>query len=384
MSSGFALSEAAVRIEHASAAEWPQRKPTAIVGRHPLLESVLARVTRFAASDRPVLITGETGTGKELFARALFLAATRSRRVFLTVNCAQYVGTELVASELFGHRRGSFTGAVGDHRGLFEEADGGFLFLDEIGDLPLQVQAMLLRTLGEGEIVPVGGSRAKQVNVRVVAATSRDLREMVEEGTFRADLYYRLRQLHVQVPALRDRGDDWRLIAGHYLSALNANGGPPKLLGSEVMDGLEGHPWPGNVREVISCVETGFHLADDAEIRYRDLFEGLEDASRRLQFESLRVSHTAERCARMVSGEESFWEVIHVPFLERELNRAEVREVVAHGLDLAAGSYKRMLEVFGIDAGDYLKMMDFLRHHRLKPERDRGGHGHADGAAAAA
>ena len=133
------------------------------------------------------------------------------------MNCAQYCSDQLIASELFGHKRGSFTGAVSDHRGIFEEADGGTVFLDEVGDLPMQAQSMLLRVLGEGEIVPVGSTRAKTVDVRVIAATSREIAPGGSGAAFRPDLYYRLRQLRVHIPPLRERGDDWELIAGHYL-----------------------------------------------------------------------------------------------------------------------------------------------------------------------
>jgi len=354
-------------IYHQSLDEWGERRATVLIGRHPALAEALEKIVRFALSDSPVLITGETGTGKELFARALYLNARRHRRTFLSVNCAQYVGTELVASELFGHRKGSFTGAAAEHRGIFEEADGGFVFLDEVGDLPQQAQAMLLRTLGEGEIVPVGSSQVKRVDVRVVAATSRDLQPMIASGKFRADLYYRLRPLHVHVPPVRTRGSDWELIAQYYLDRLGRQTRQQKELSAVARRMLGAHSWPGNVREVKSVVDTGFHIAAGLEITPDDFAGALELAARELQ-NTANAAALADLCGRMASGEGSFWEMVHRPFLERDLNRAEVREIIAMGLESSRGSYKRLLGTFGLHQGEYLKFMDFLRHHRLKPE----------------
>jgi len=356
-------------IHEQSLDEWGERRATVLVGRHPLLAEALEKIVRFAASDSPVLITGETGTGKELFARALFLNARRHRRTFQTVNCAQYVGTELVASELFGHRRGSFTGAQADHRGIFEEADGGFVFLDEVGDLPPQAQAMLLRTLSEGEIVPVGSSQVKRVDVRVVAATSRDLTPMIASGKFRADLYYRLRPLRVHVPPVRARGDDWEMIAQYYLDRVGRETRVRRELSPEARRALRVHRWPGNVREVKSVIDTGFHMSSGTQILPVDFTGALEAAAGEVQ-DASNTAAINEICARMASGEDSFWETVHRPFLDRDLNRGEVREVIAQGLQASRGSYKRLLNVFSIDAADYLKFMDFLRHHRLKPEMD--------------
>ncbi|HEX8391722.1 MAG TPA: sigma 54-interacting transcriptional regulator [Longimicrobium sp.] len=359
--------DSAVDLYRHSLDEWGEKKATVLIGRHPLLAEAIAKTVRFAGAESPVLITGETGTGKELFARAVFLNARRHRRCFLSVNCAQYVGTELIASELFGHRKGSFTGAVTEHRGIFEEADGGFVFLDEIGDLPMQAQAMLLRALGEGEIVPVGSNQVKRVDVRVVAATSRDLQPMIAAGKFRADLYYRLRPLHVQVPALRDRSDDWELIARHYLDRLSRQARTPKDLSAAARAALRTHRWPGNVREVKSVVETGFHIADGCQIAPAD-FAGALDMSAREQQELNNARSIGEICARMSAGQVSFWDEVHRPFIERDLNRDEVRQIIAMGLESSRGSYKRLLSTFGVGQEEYLKFMDFLRHHRLKPE----------------
>jgi Nif-specific regulatory protein len=359
--------ELAREIHRRSSARFGVDRAAVIIGRHATLSMALDRLVRFAAADGPVLITGETGTGKELFARALFVSAGHHERGYLAVNCAQYVGEQLVASELFGHRRGSFTGAVADHRGVFEEADGGTVFLDEIGDLPLAAQAMLLRVLSEGEIVPVGGTRPRSVDVRVVAASSRDLAAMVATGAFRKDLYYRLRCLPVHVPPLRERGDDWQLIARYVLQQIATRTDQPKRLSSEARQLLRGHSWPGNVREVRSCMEVGFHVSEDDEIHARDFWEALEHSSRNHQVNGLAITDARTICDCMDSGEADFWQLVHDPFLSRELNRAEVRAIVAEGLTRSLGSYKRLLGPFGIADSDYLKFMDFLRHHRLKP-----------------
>ena len=390
------LVDVARKINRLSIDHWGEKKATVIVGRHDALCDALSKVVRFAPCDSPVLLTGETGTGKELFARALYLLSNRRNRPFLTVNCAQYHDGQLIASELFGHRRGSFTGAIADHRGLFEEADGGVVFLDEVGELSVPAQAMLLRALSEGEIVPVGSSHAKQVDVRVIAATSRDLKPMVEAGTFRADLYYRLRYLHIHVPAVRERGDDWQIIAGYYLNRLSVQRATRKSFSADALKVMEDYHWPGNVRELKSIVDMGFHLSAGDVIDSCDFAHELEVISRQEQLRRIPLllegragsAGSAYRLAgaavasrapsdddagddtdpivRMSRGE-SFWDVVHRPFMDREMSRVEARAVIARGLDRTRGSYKRLLDVFGVPQDDYLKFMDFLRHHDLKP-----------------
>lgn len=357
------------QVDRLAADQWGGKKPTVLIGRDDALGTCLEQISRFAASDSPVLITGETGTGKELFARALFLLGNRRHRAFLSVNCAQYQDGQLIASELFGHKRGSFTGALADHRGLFEEGDGGVVFLDEVGELALGAQAMLLRVLGEGEIVPVGGTQAKHVDVRVVAATSRDLRPMVQQGTFRADLYYRLRYLSVVVPPVRDRGADWDLIASYYLNQLRAKRHTDKSLSDASREMMAAYAWPGNVREVRSVVDTGFHLSDGPRIEPRDFAQQLEVIARADQLGRIPLARDSmDAVRRMVDQHESFWDVVHHPYLQRELSRAEACEIIAQGLDRTRGSYKRLLALYNMAPSDYLKFMDFLRHQQLKPQ----------------
>lgn len=350
--------------------QWGSKNAVTMVGRNRLLLEAQQKILRYARSDCPVLVTGETGTGKELFAKAVYLLGPRAGRPFLRINCAQYNDGNLIASELFGHKRGSFTGAVSDHRGIFEEANGGVVFLDEVGELTPGAQAMLLRTLGEGEVVPVGGNCVRRVDVRVIAATSRDLRPMVRDGSFRADLYYRLRYLWVHVPSVRDRGDDWDLLVRHYLDLLNARWSTRKAFSPDAIARLGGYTWPGNVRELRSVVDMGFHLADGDVIHPHEFVEGLEMAA-----EGSRGAQNGcdgscvERCyERMTRDGEDFWAVVHAPFLDRELSRSEVKQIVAKGLRQTNGSYKRLVRLLGLQQADYLRFMDFLRHHRLKPE----------------
>jgi two-component system response regulator HydG len=364
-------------VHERSIERWGDGRATIIVGSHPTLATVLGQAVRFARSDSPVLITGETGTGKELFARAIYLLSPRTKGHFLSINCAQYQEGQIIASELFGHKRGSFTGAVSDHRGIFEATEEGVVFLDEVGELSASAQAMLLRLLSEGEIVPVGESRARRVNVRTVMATNRDLRTMVHERRFRADLYYRLRQLQLHIPPVRERGDDWRVILEHYLGRLAQPGKPNKHFSPQALELLRRHDWPGNVREIRAIVDTGFHLSDGTVIDPKDFAQSLEEVAGQQQMASLLVSPPvagapppkAERSIfdRLLSGDGTFWQLVQEPYLERELNRQQVRDIIARGLGHSGGQYKRLLGAFGISPADYLKFMDFLRHHRLKP-----------------
>jgi transcriptional regulator with GAF, ATPase, and Fis domain len=361
-------SELVLQIARRAREQWGDSKPTLLIGRHPCLRETVERAVRLAASDQPALITGETGTGKELFARVIYLFSRRRHRPYLCVNCAQYGDGQLLASELFGHRKGAFTGAATDHRGIFETANGGVVVLDEVGELSPLAQAMLLRALSEGEIVPVGANEVHRVDVRVIAMTSRDLTRMVADGTFRPDLYYRLRYLHLQVPPLRERGDDWELITDHQLDRLSSTNGVHKTFSREAKAVLRDYCWPGNVREVLSVVDTAYCLSTGANIAEEDfaylLTQQAACADTRAGFDA------HEAVERMLSGE-SFWDVIYRPYMQRDINRTEAQAIIARGLRLTNGSYQKLLAACRIAPEDYLKCMDFLRHQRLKPTSDR-------------
>lgn len=226
-----------------------------IVYQSKVMESLLTLVSRVAASHSPVLITGETGTGKELVARALHGQSARQKRPFVAINCGA-IAPGLMESELFGHSRGAFTGAVQQKPGLFEEADGGTLFLDEIGELPLDLQPKLLRVLQEGEVRRVGENLPRKVNVRILAATARDLRGAVAQGGFRDDLFFRLAVVEVHVPPLRERSEDVSVLANHFVRGVAVREGrvPPRI-SPAVMDVLNQYSWPGNVRELANFIE---------------------------------------------------------------------------------------------------------------------------------
>jgi two-component system nitrogen regulation response regulator NtrX len=230
--------------------------PTAtIVGSSPQLAEVRALIARVAPTEARVLITGESGTGKELVAAAIHAASPRAGDPFVRVNCAA-IPRELVESEMFGHEKGSFTGASERRIGRFEQADGGTLFLDEVGDLSLEAQAKLLRALEAGEIERVGGERAIPVDVRVVAATNKDLPRAVREGTFREDLLYRLHVFPIHIPPLRERPGDVPELVDHCVAVVTARIGRPRVMVTrEAMDLLTRHRWPGNVRELMNIVE---------------------------------------------------------------------------------------------------------------------------------
>ncbi len=237
-----------------------------IVWQGEAMRRVMTQLERVAASESRVCILGETGTGKELVARTIHERSSRAGGPFVTLNCAA-VPAELIESELFGHEKGSFTGASGRHIGKFEQADGGTIFLDEIGDMPLSMQAKLLRVLEEGEIERVGGDKPIAVNVRVLVATHRDLEARVREETFRQDLFHRIYVFPLTLPPLRERGEDIPALVEHFAAQVCAqNGWKPVPFTSEGMDALQSHAWPGNVRELRNMVERLMLLATDGQV----------------------------------------------------------------------------------------------------------------------
>jgi DNA-binding NtrC family response regulator len=242
-----------------------------IVGESERMRRVYAMIQRAAPVDSTVLVLGESGTGKELIAQALHQNSPRKKGPFVAVNVAAVPAT-LVESELFGHVRGAFTGATDKRMGRFEQASGGTLFIDEIGDFELGLQAKLLRVLETLTLTPVGGHEDKRVDVRVVAATSRNLRKMVAEGDFREDLYYRLNVVSIQLPSLRERPDDIPLLVDHFLRDINANRGTAvKRAAPEVFKAFNQYRWPGNVRELRNVLERMMVLADGEQLNEADL-----------------------------------------------------------------------------------------------------------------
>jgi DNA-binding NtrC family response regulator len=230
------------------------------------MQRVMSQLERVAASETRVCILGETGTGKELVARTIHERSARAGGAFVTLNCAA-VPAELIESELFGHEKGSFTGAAGRHIGKFEQADHGTIFLDEIGDMPLAMQAKLLRVLEEGEVERIGGDKPVSVDVRVVVATHRDLEARVREDKFRQDLFHRIYVFPLALPPLRERHEDIPLLVEHFATQVSAqNGWKPVPFTAEAMAALQSHQWPGNVRELRNIVERLMLLATNGQV----------------------------------------------------------------------------------------------------------------------
>ena len=240
-----------------------------LIGRSPRMRTLVRTIASLHHNESHVLIQGESGTGKELVARALHAASPRAGRTFVPVDCGA-LPASIIESELFGHQRGAFTGATGAS-GLFRMAAGGTLFLDEIGEIPLAVQAKLLRALQEKEVRPVGSATAVAVDLRVVTATHRDLERMVEAGTFRADLFYRLNVVRIEIPALRDRREDIPLLVHHFIAKYARPGLPIEGIDDEALEMLAAHDWPGNVRELENVVESAMALAPGPRLRAADL-----------------------------------------------------------------------------------------------------------------
>jgi DNA-binding NtrC family response regulator len=274
------------------------------------MKDVFAKIQRAAPVDSTVLILGESGTGKELVAQALHTNSPRKKGPFVAVNIAAVPST-LVESELFGHVRGAFTGATDRRMGRFEQADGGTLFIDEVGDFELPLQAKLLRVLESMTVTPVGGHEDRKVNVRVLAATSRDIRQMVADGTFREDLYYRLNVIPVQLPPLRERPDDIPILAEHFLRDIAQNKGTPaRRISPEVMRRFQSYRWPGNVRELRNVLEQMMVLAEGELLTERDLPEQVAESAQSTastseipagltmdELEKLAITKALDQCA---------------------------------------------------------------------------------------
>src|SRR5687768_13780900 len=245
--------------------------PYEIVGDSPVMRALVEKIEKVGATPARVLITGENGTGKELVARALHRHSTRATKPFVEVNCAAIPG-ELIESELFGHMKGSFTGAIADRAGKFEQANRGTLFLDEIGDMSMAAQAKVLRVLQDNVITRIGGAKPISVDVRVIAATNKTLENEIAAGKFREDLYYRLNVVPIHVPPIRDRRDDIPMLAQYFTATLSAREGiPPRTFTPDALERLSTLDWPGNVRELRNTVERLLILASEPEISARDI-----------------------------------------------------------------------------------------------------------------
>lgn len=257
-----------------------QYKIDNIIGESKGMKEVFALIEKVAPSDSPVMISGPSGTGKELVARSIHFNSKRSEGPFIAKNCAAF-SEQLLESQLFGHIKGSFTGAIKDQKGLFEASDGGTLFLDELGEMPIHLQAKLLRVLQEGKVMPVGATDERSVDVRILTATNRDLRKMVTEGSFREDLYFRLNVIHLPIPSLKDRKEDIPLLITHFLDrAYEKRGGKRKHISEEVLSLFLSYEWRGNIRELENELERMLILSgEDVELGIGLLSPSLREGS---------------------------------------------------------------------------------------------------------
>ena len=276
-----------------------------VVGSSAAMREIFASLEKVSPSDLTVLITGETGTGKELIARGIHNASSRRSRPFVVLDCGS-IPRDLIESTLFGHEKGSFTGAVGQHRGCFEQASGGTIFLDEIGELDVNLQPKLLRVLEQREIKRVGGDKTIKVDVRVLAATNRDLRAEVNAGHFREDLYFRLSVVHVELPPLRERREDVAALVQHFLREVASRRGITLSFGQDATAALVSHSWPGNVRELRNVVERAAALADGPVITRADLVFGPDGGPSLIAAHDLAQAgaSAARRAAAALSGVE--------------------------------------------------------------------------------
>ena len=311
-------------------------------------------------SDAKVLITGESGSGKDVVARHIHNSSARHAGEYVAINCAG-LPESLLESELFGHLKGSFTGAYRDKPGKLQLAHRGTLFLDELGEMSLRMQALLLRFLENGEIQAVGSERTECiVDVRVIAATNRNLSELISAGRFREDLLYRLRVIHLHVPPLRERPADIRALGAHFLS----KHGRQHTLEPEAWQVLNQYRWPGNVRELQNVVEQIMCLASpDGPIGVSQLPEVVRTAPSLTPAHERRRQLADELYQAIISGGYSFWDHIYPHFMDRDITRHDMRELLRRGLNTTRGNYRSLLQLFRIPKSDYKRFLNFLAAH---------------------
>ena len=343
-----------------------------LIGQSEAIRVLQADIECAARSDAKVLITGETGVGKEVVARHIHQRSARAAGPLLTVNCAG-LPDSLLESELFGHVRGSFTGAYRDKPGLLEMAPNGTVFLDEVGEMSPRMQAVLLRFLETGEIQRIGADRSHtRVNVRLITATNRELRTHIEAGAFREDLYFRLNVIRLCIPPLRERTDDIALLVDYFMDFYSRQHRTPRAeVTPGAMEQLLAHRWPGNIRELKNVVERVVLKVNGRAIRAVDLPPDVFGPGRpvrtaadaTVEAAAAGPSQVDELAARMLKHGESFWSVVYPIFMSRDLTRADLRKIIKIGLESTNGNYRLLTQLFNMGDDDYKKFLNFLRKY---------------------
>jgi len=341
-----------------------------LVGASTAVDTLRRAIQDAARCDAKVLLTGESGVGKEVAANLIHAGSSRAQARLVTVNCAALAET-LLETELFGHVRGSFTGAYRDRPGLFEVAHRGTVFIDEIGETSPRMQGMLLRFLETGEVQRVGSHKPHTtVDVRVIAATNRVLAESVASGAFREDLYYRLNVIRILLPPLRERPEDIPLLLQHFLRLVTARRQTqvPRL-SPRALNALCEYQWPGNIRELKNVVERLVAQGIDGEVGVehlpREIYAGTVAPTRGAQPPASGGSSVAQTLyERVVIHREDFWECVHATFMSRDMTRADLRAIVERGLAATGGNYRLVVELFGMPAADYKRFLSFLRKYQ--------------------
>jgi transcriptional regulator with PAS, ATPase and Fis domain len=337
-----------------------------LIGTSPAIAAVREEIAYASRCDAKILITGESGVGKEVVARLIHAASDRRRSALVTVNCAALTET-LLETELFGHVRGSFTGAFRDRTGVLEQAHRGTVFMDEIGETTPRMQGLLLRFLETGEIQRVGSERADlRVNVRVIAATNRNLAEAVNDKTFREDLFYRLNVIQLRLPPLRERREDVVPLLTSFLESFADHYQMRRpTLTPDALEALITYKWPGNVRELKNVAERLVVRSRDGQIGMSDLPPELMRAEAPPPVVVPTVTrNTADLLFdKLVVERGSFWSVVYAPFMSRDMTREDLRTLVRKGLEKTGGSYRLLTELFNMQPGDYKRFLNFLRKH---------------------
>jgi transcriptional regulator with PAS, ATPase and Fis domain len=345
--------------------------PFAFVGNAPATLALIDQIDRAARSDAKVLITGESGTGKEVAARLIHERSRRRVYPLTTINCAG-IPDSLLESELFGFRRGSFTGAVHNKQGLLEKTHSGTLFMDEVGEMSVRMQGTVLRFLETGEIQPIGSEQVgRRVDVRVVAATNCNLDDHVSSRAFRLDLYYRLNVIHLQIPPLHQRSEDVDPLLQHFIDMFSRRYQTPRReISAPAMECLKRYEWPGNVRQLKNVAERLIVFGATGPITVDELppeVQGaLQDAGASSHAPVATGSRADEMFERMIAGGESFWSVVYGPFMTRDLTRDDVRSIVEKGLQLTRGNYAGLMKTFNMSPEDYKRFLNFLRKHQCQ------------------